>query len=317
MAHLSEEERSVIAHMLRQKASLREIGRQLGRSHTSISREVKRNGSKTVEYKCATAQMRYHSRLRTRQKARSKVKQEGLQLFCDLLDSTLLTVSQACSFLKNSIYSCSKSRMYQMIREDRKNGGDCWKSLMFSHSVRSFPNRPSSDFHIEGRKRIEERPAVVQLLEEYGHWEVDTVHSKAHKGGVLTIVERTTLRFKAVMIEDLKSDTITKALCALMSMEDVKTITSDNGMEFAGWEDVEKQLGCQFYFARPYRSNDRARNERMNRELRRFFPKGTDFKQIPIEWFERVVERINLVPREKLGWRSANQAAEEAIRRAA
>lgn len=311
MKHINLEERSVVAHLLGQGKSVREIARQLGRSASTISREISRNGSKTTDYKAATAQTRYGSRLRKRQQQRRKIDQTRLSCLCDVIDYTLLTVAQAMRLFAGSAWGMSRSRIYTMIREDKKAGGNLWKCLSFSAPVqRHFPSKSSRTKWEDARKRIEDRPEVVDLLEEYGHWEVDTIHSKGHRGGVVTLVERTTLRLKAAQIADLKANTVTEMIVELMRGETCKTITSDNGSEFANWKQVEAALGCGFYFGRPYRSNDRARNERMNREIRRFFPKGTDFEEVEASWFDHVIDRLNAVPREKFGWRSSNQMAQ-------
>ncbi len=311
MKHLKADERAVIAHLLSQKHSIREIARQLGRSHTTISREVKRNGSKTTEYKGETAQKRYHTRLRKRQEARRKLKEDDLWIFCSVLDCTLFTLTQASNILFTTRYSCRRSRMYQLIRENKRKGGTLWHSLPFSAPLaRFYPAKSSKMKWQEGRKRIEERPAIVETLSEIGHWEVDTIHSKAHKGGVLTLVERASLKVKACIISDLKANTVSQCIVHLLQGEIVHTITSDNGREFECWREVEAKLNCQFYFARPYRSNDRARNERMNREIRRFFPKGTDFLEVESSWFEHVIHRINKIPKAIFRGLSAEQKYE-------
>ena len=82
----------------------------------------------------------------------------------------------------------------------------------------------------------------------------------------------------------------------------VRTITYDNGVEFSLWKETEKNLGITIYFANPYHSWERGRNENTNGLIRDFFPKGTDFKRLTQKDILRVTDLINNRPRKRLQW---------------
>ena len=86
--------------------------------------------------------------------------------------------------------------------------------------------------------------------------------------------------------------------------EYVKTFTSDNGKEFSGFKDLEEKLDVKCYFANPYHSWERGTNENTNGLLRRYFPKGTDFKSLTKEEVNRAVWVINNRPRKCLGFKT-------------
>jgi transposase, IS30 family len=310
VGHLSYDERAVITqYRFQDSLSIREISRRMGRDHSVISRELRRNGSKTVQYNPTTAHQRAKTRLRKRQNNHCKLTKTQLLAFCDYMWDTKMTVDQTSMFFETiGVATMSRSRMYEMIRQDRKNGGELWQVLDRPGKMKQFPTQHRAHWIEDGRKRITERPFIPEDISELGHWEVDTVHSKGHRGGVVTIVERKSLFYIAIKVKDLKADTVCKTIIRALKGFKVLTITSDNGSEFAEWKMVEEGLNCGFYFARPYKSNDRARNERMNRELRRLYPKGTDFDFVTEQQLAKVLHNINNVPRRRLKKISSTQA---------
>jgi IS30 family transposase len=92
----------------------------------------------------------------------------------------------------------------------------------------------------------------------------------------------------------------------LQSLE-VKTITSDNGREFARHQEVAAQLSADFYFAHPYSSWERGANENTNGLVRQYFPKKSDFSKITDKQINKVVERLNQRPRKTLGYKTPNE----------
>ena len=91
------------------------------------------------------------------------------------------------------------------------------------------------------------------------------------------------------------------------------TLTSDNGKEFAGHEDIAKALGADFYFAKPYHSWERGTNENTNGLIRWYFSKGTDFATISDEAIKAVEDALNNRPRKRLGWKTPLEAFNESV----
>jgi hypothetical protein len=100
-----------------------------------------------------------------------------------------------------------------------------------------------------------------------------------------------------------------------------KSITVDNGCEFADYEGLErscrrKQKRTKLYYCHPYSPHERGSNENMNRIIRRFFPKGTNFDEVQLCEVRVAEEWMNNYPRKILGWKSANQVMQEYLQTA-
>ena len=164
---------------------------------------------------------------------------------------------------------------------------------------------------VEGRLKInqvsiDERPAAVELREEVGHWEIDTVIGKEHSGALVTINERS-LRFTlSMLVKNKSAEEVTRATIALLTpfKRLVLSITADNGKEFAYHESISAALDCAFYFSHPYSSWQRGSNENTNGLLRQYYPKNTNFKLVDDEQLRRVIDELNERPRKVLGFRT-------------
>lgn len=161
---------------------------------------------------------------------------------------------------------------------------------------------------------IENRPAHIYERSEFGHWEMDCVESCKHKRAtLLCLSERMSRREIIFKIPDRKSDSVVKCLNILerrygsLFPKVFKTITVDNGNEFSDFIRMERsrysnKKRTTIYYCHPYCSSERGTNERMNREIRRKFPKGTDFTLVDIEKVSEVERWLNSYPRGILGY---------------
>ena len=173
--------------------------------------------------------------------------------------------------------------------------------------------------NIEGRK-IEERPKEIDLREEYGHWEMDTVVGKG-KAALLVLTERKTREEIIIKIKSKSQAEVVKALDKMERKigtkafkEKFKTITMDNGCEFLCQEGIEESVkGNQnrtiVYYCHPYRANERGSNENANKMIRRFIPKGADISKFSEKDIKRIENYMNYYPRRILGGLSARQVA--------
>jgi len=177
---------------------------------------------------------------------------------------------------------------------------------------------------------IEQRPDYVDDRQEPGHWEMDTVLGKKKtRARLLVLSERVTRREIIIRIKDGKAETVVKALDRLeraygAAFYDVfKTITVDNGSEFADFEGIERSARRKnakrttVYYCHAYSSCERGTNENINRMIRRRFPKGTDFDSVTAAEVKRVELWINNYPREILGFLSASEMFAAVFPRAA
>lgn len=170
-------------------------------------------------------------------------------------------------------------------------------------------------------KSIEQRPSSILSRKEFGHWEGDLIIGRSgSKAAVLTLVERKTRQIIALKINDKSAVSV---VCALDRLERrigplfekmFRTVTFDNGTEFARHEDIKRsaidlldpggraRIG-EVYYAHPYCSSERGSNENANRMVRRAFPKGTDFELVDQIDLARHVDWVNSYPRKILGGR--------------
>ncbi len=173
---------------------------------------------------------------------------------------------------------------------------------------------------------IEKRPKNVDTREEFGHWEMDTVVGKKgeSKHSLLVLTERKT-RDEIIVL--LSEHTTKEVVAALDSIEKewgklfskvFKTITVDNGTEFADCEGLQKSIltdgnRTKVYYCHPYCSCERGSNENQNRLVRRKIPKGINFDDKSIEEIQKVEDWINNYPRKMFGWRTASDMFQEEL----
>ena len=162
---------------------------------------------------------------------------------------------------------------------------------------------------IPDRVSIHLRPEVIDRKIEFGHFEGDTVEGKGHKDGVHTEVERVSRKFFVKLVTRIDSEEAIKAqeeIFSSLPKSARKSVTLDNGRENHNHA-MLRDLGMETYFADPYSSWQRGSNEYHNGLLRRYFPKGTDFKTISQEDVDECVEEINNTPRKCLGYFTPNE----------
>jgi len=166
---------------------------------------------------------------------------------------------------------------------------------------------PETRGKLSGCVSVKNRPQVVDSKRRYGDWEGDTVVSRGRRSGLVTVVERKSKYLRVRKTSSLKSATTLQAVCR--SMRDLpaelrRTMTLDNGKEFALHERLSDKLGMDIYFAHPYASWQRGLNENTNGLLRQYFPKGTDFSRISHRAVARAEKLLNELPRKSLGYKT-------------
>ena len=178
---------------------------------------------------------------------------------------------------------------------------------------------------------IEQRPEEIDEREEFGHWEGDTVYSGKGKRkttrALLTLTERKTRKEIIIAIPNRKAETVVKALDALERKLGArrfraifKSITFDNGTEFAAAEGLERSCvnkrlpRTKVYFCHPYSSWERGSNENVNGMIRRRHPKGTNFANVTQEEIAATENWINNYPRKIHGYKSAATMFRQCLR---
>ncbi|OCG22637.1 hypothetical protein A9G11_06970 [Gilliamella sp. wkB108] len=158
--------------------------------------------------------------------------------------------------------------------------------------------------------RIDTRPNIVEKRGRIGDFEVDRIIGGNRKQALVTIVERKTGLALIKKVERKTAEEVKKAIIDLLTniKHSVKTITSDNGLEFAEHKAIASALDCQYYFAHPYSSWERGSNENLNGLIRQYFPKRMVFDSISDEEIKAVENRLNHRSRKRLKYKTPYRA---------
>lgn len=317
MAHkqLSVEEREEIQQGLWIKESVRSIAKRLGRSHSTIAREINKNLPPqhrvyTPRLADERAQKKRKSRGRT-----DRLKNETIRQYVISHLKQRWSPEQIAGRMKlDDIGSISPEAIYQFIYaqlsygKPRKGKEDLRPYLRRKQKKRQHHGSRKGQriFKSNGRS-IDERPVVVDLRSRIGDWEGDTVESKDHAPGVNTLLERKSGLFLVTKVKDKTGRATAEAVAARMKdmPEEAKhTLTVDNGPENRDWQTTEELTGLECFFAHPYHSWERGANENANGLLRDYFPKKTDFRLVPNDELAAVEYALNTRPRKRHGFLS-------------
>jgi IS30 family transposase len=281
--------------------SQREIAVRLQISHTTISRELKRNqGKKGYRFQQADALA-----LERRHAASSQpqcMTPKNIRIIKQKLKEGW-SPDQISGRLKLDDIYVSHESIYRYIWADKKAGGKLYMCLR--HRGKKYNRRSSGKAGrgcIPNRVDIKKRSPIVERKSRIGDWESDTIVGAKHKGAILTLVDR---KSKYTIMEKLKSKTAEEVYIAIVKRlsklpHRVRSITFDNGKEFSAHERIAKKLKTKCYFAVPYHSWERGLNEHTNGLIREEIPKSTNLLLVPVSKVRRVEKKLNNRPRKVL-----------------
>jgi len=302
---LASEERYYIGIGLRNGDSIRQIARDIGRSHTTISREVARNTGKRG-YRYQQAQNKAKTRHKNKEKA---VKMnDSLRASITACLQQDWSPEQICGRLKEKDgINLHHETIYRFILSDKKQKGVLYKHLR--HQGKKYRKRyghPNNRTGIPNRIDIDKRPEAVNKRKVFGHWEADTIIGKGHQGAIVTLDERISKLRLAYPVNSKQADKVAQAIGDVLKpiSQWVCSITYDNGKEFARHETVNERLNCLSYFAKPYHSWERGQNENANGLLRQYFPKSMTLVDIAYEEVRIAIHKLNSRPRKCLGFKT-------------
>ena len=171
---------------------------------------------------------------------------------------------------------------------------------------------------IKDRVDISQRPTNVRNRKRVGHWEGDLINGLSGTGHIVTLVERMTRWTLKCWVPTKETDVVIAAIIGLLGSLPrglLKTLTFDNGKEFAGFKQLEQALGLKVYFAKPYHSWERGTNENRNGVVRMVLPKGRSFDNILEEEMRRIDYLLNDRPLRCLDWRTPREAFNALLKR--
>ena len=201
----------------------------------------------------------------------------------------------------------SHERIYQYVYADKARGGTLYLNLRCQKQRRKRYGSYSRRGQIANRVLIDQRPQVVERKARLGDWEADTIIGRNHKAAIVSLVERKSKLTRLKMVARKRAELVADAMTTQLQPLVVRTITSDNGREFAHHQQIAQNLKADYYFAHPYHSWERGLNENTNGLVRQYFPKKSEFSKITDGQVKKVEERLNNRPRKTLGYRTPNE----------
>ena len=314
-SHFTIEERTSIRHLLIAGVSIRQIAKVLKRSPSSVSREIKRNAADRACYDGFNYSICYANQLYKKRisKAHNIVQfpLEVIQIIEQRIKETW-SPEQIAAYYKDDGFPCFKT-IYKWINEGTIINGN--KKLLRRKGRGGW-------YETRGKatkgKSIRKRDKRIYKRADYGHWELDTVVSGIGKSKAcfITLVERKSRFYKAIKSPNRHADVVARLIIDCLKQypsELVKTITTDNGKEFAEWKQIEKELNCEVYFCDTFCAWQKGSNENSNGLLREFFPKGYNLSKYTQAYIDKKVDLINNRPRKCNNWISPSKLMSEAI----
>lgn len=312
--HFTHNERICLQNLLSEGKSLRQIASVLGRSPSTISREIKRNHIKYPKHKSNNKYHYHHWRAqilticRRKQDRRTALKpnsfkynyiieklnqfwspeQISMRLRTDYPDQ-IVGVSTIYRYIKRKDFSGITQRTH--LRRKGKNRHLVHKNCYVIHPPRRIPEWTEE---IKSRSRI-------------GDWEGDTIYGGIGKGLVVTLVDRKSRFLRAGLLNSRNAEETRNVIEQMLSGHAVYSLSLDNGSEFADFKILEENINAPVYFAEPHKPWQRGTNENTNDILRFFFPKGYDFHKLTQARLDAIVDMINARPRKCLNWKSPRE----------
>lgn len=299
---LTREQRYVIYLELKQGKSYSSIAAKINCSISTVSREIRRNTNEHGHYIWQQAHDMAQIR-RERSTANRKTPSHILRQALDLLMKDW-SPQQISGYLKTIGVNISHERIYQEIRADQT--GELRKHTRHGMKYRRHIHCPKvgKGSKIPDRVSIHDRPEAADG-KRFGDWELDLVVGQGQQSALVTLTERSTNYLLMAFIPNKKPSTVAKAVIRLLFPFrglPLKTITTDNGLEFRDHKIISQKLRVPIYFADPYCSWQKGAIENANKLIRQYFPKGTDFRTVPEKEIYRIQKRINSRPRAKLNF---------------
>ena len=315
---LTDEKRIQIETLVKQGLTQAEIARAIGVSPSSVCRELRRNRSKKgYRHKKASAKAKWRLQEKASKrrkftetmwnKAKEKL-QEGWSF--EMFSGRMKREAQP-TVCAEALYQEYYKRQ-KLVAEGKSE--EELPPLPKSHRKRHRRGKSyktAGRGRIPGRVDIAQRPKVVEGRNRFGHYEGDLINGLLGTGNLVTIAERMTRFTFFGYVASKETDAVmevAKDLLVNMPPEVLKTLTFDNGKEFAKFQVLEEALGLKVYFAKPYHSWERGTNENRNGIVRKVLPKGSPFDELTQEQKDRIDHMLNDRPMKCLNWRTPREA---------
>lgn len=291
----------------------RQIAKELKRSHTTLSREYKRNAPYLYgEYIPIKAHNKYLKRCK-KQRRKAPLKSPEILLYVrEKLVSEQWSPETIAAMLKMETgLTIHHETIYRYIYKRENRRYMLWNYLTYKRKRRQKWSGRSvrRENRIKNAISIELRPEEIDSRSEYGHWETDLMESpKGFNHHLLVNIERKTRYVKLTRIPNKTASTTTGNMVRLLKRLKPKTITSDNGLENANHTKVSNILNTKYYFCHPYSSWEKGSVENRIGVIRRYIPKGSNLGEYSLRELVELENKINNRPMKCLGYLTPLQA---------
>ena len=311
---LTSEQRYTISVLLQNRTKQKEIAKAINVSPSTVSREIRRNSGVRGRYNWETAQA---NAVQTKRKkpGNHSIDKDVMEEAKHLLVTEQWSPEQISGVLAKDGKYISHETIYRMIRKDKAEGGTLYKHCRHKLKRRARPVG-GRRISIPNRTSISERPAEVDG-KRFGDFEMDTIVGRGNHGAIVTLIERSTnMLFMRKLKKGKNAKELARTVIHLLSpfKEHVKSITTDNGTEFACHEMIGKSLGVTIYFADPYASWQKGAIENANGLIRQYVPKTETFEHVSHQQITKYSKRINMRPRKKLEFKTPHECFYEQIK---
>lgn len=302
--HIRKSDRLEIALLRGKGHGVRNIAAVLGFSHSSVSRELRRNAVYATYDPTKAQQKAYAKRRYSKYQGMKIAGNVGMKAY--VKEKLILgwTPEQIAGRLKRvdiHLPYVSSRAIYKFLYSAQSGG--FWMYLKSARHTRRKRGAPKAKREIiKHRIFIDKRPAYVEQRGTFGHFEVDRIESnKTSRAGLLVAHERKSRYYAAVKTKTRKPDENKNAiLLSLRNIARVKSLTYDNDIAFAHHEDVNAALASKSFFCHPYHSWEKGGVENANKLMREYIPKGSNIARYSKKYIRWALERLNHRPRECL-----------------
>ena len=315
-SHLTLQEREKVSQMAHMHRSQAEIAVELKRHPSTISRELRRNRSANGYWPSAAqakADARRSQRPWTRKMERPEIGRYVRERLQKRWSPDEIAGRSRVDFPRNPARQVSRQTIYTWIHGHPAAAH--WRRYL--RRLGRVRRRAENRGQLPGCVAIDGRPTVVDRRLRYGDWEGDTVVGRGHRSGAVTLVDRKSGYLLMAKIANRQATTVREAMTELFRPLPAslrRTLTLDNGKEFAEHTQLAETTSLDVYFAKPYCAWQRGTNENTNGLVRQFFPKGSDMVHVPAKNFEKVQNLLNNRPRRRLNYRTPLEALGSRLR---
>lgn len=301
--HLTREQRYAIYLGIQKGETQKAIAQTIGVSAATLSREIKRNSTRNNIYVWTKAHDSAEGR-KHRSPGNRAIKPEIKWRVKQLIKDEQWSPKQISGALaKNENIHISHETIYKMIRLDETGelAKNCRHKMKYTHKAKGIHVTKATN--IKNRVSIHQRPVEADG-KRFGDWKMVLIVDK-NGNAILTMIERSTNYLLMTKLkEGKKAMPLAKAVRRLLLpyKHTLKTITTDNGSEFAAHEWITKMLGVQVYFTDSYSSWQKGAIENTNKLVRQYIPKGMNIASVTDAFIMKIQKKINVRPREKLNF---------------